>query len=130
MTLNPLAWLDSLALTWRNYRLDYFMKRDPDFNGDQFALKKIEFQENGINFVVNYPGMAIFANEAARLLKDYNAANYLEMIIVPDSILPSRPIVLTVQWRDGKTPGRMVAELKDEVQRLTRIRETQDAAGD
>lgn len=52
--------------------------------------------------------IAMLADEAAAILNDADCTNYYEFVMFPHKA--KRPVVVTVRWRNGKTPAQKAAE--------------------
>lgn len=116
-----LNWIDKLASLWLDMRTRANMKQYNAENGTEF--KSIKYDQGGENYSVNaimeHPGVAIFAEEACSLLEKGGGKNYLEFTLMPRIDRGIRPIVITVRWHDGMTPGEKAARLDAALTDLT-----------
>lgn len=116
-----LNWIDRLASLWLDIRTRANMKQYNAENGTEF--KSIKYDQDGENYsvdaIMKHPGVAIFAEDACSLLEKGGGKNYLEFTLMPRIDRGIRPIVITVRWRDGMTPGEKAARLDAALTDLT-----------
>lgn len=114
--------LDKLATWWIDRRTGMLLKARPDFD-ENLEFRKMQFDQDGFcldmrtNAWVS-ESMARFAFDAAEVLKKNGAENYLQFDVLPRLDRHLRPVRLTVQWANGKSPAQRVKELEEELERL------------
>jgi hypothetical protein len=108
--------IDRLAGWWLNWRLDREVATNPEL--EEFKLRRVEIEDGCLNIAATAPFVVGLADEAARLLKGYNAQNYLEFDMLPRIDRGLRPIRITVQWAEGESPAMKAARFKAELEKL------------
>ncbi|MEL0099842.1 MAG: hypothetical protein VW907_09825 [Opitutae bacterium] len=97
------------------------MKQYNAENGTEF--KSIKYDQDGesysVNAIMEHPGVAILAEDACSLLEKSGGKNYFEFTLMPRIDRGIRPIVITVRWHDGMTPGEKAARLDAALTDLT-----------
>jgi len=114
-----LDFIDYVAERWLSRRSDgkiaRFAKEHPEFELEDENLERVEIGEDGLILNCVSPAIVVLAEEAAKMLDAAHAENYLQLDIIPRLARDMRAIRLTVQWAEGKSPCRIVDELKAEL---------------
>jgi hypothetical protein len=69
------------------------------------------------------PAIVYLADQAADLLQQQNAKNYIQFDLMPRIDRRKPPIRVTVQWADGISPAEKAAKLTDALRQLIPIAE-------
>lgn len=105
--------LDRLAGWWLDWRTDRAARKDPLFA--EFNLHKFNADGKSMELVIATETVAILADQAATMLKENDAENFIQLDMMPrlDRMLP--PVRVTVQWANGMSPAQKCAKLEGEV---------------
>lgn len=107
-----LTLIDRLAGWWLDMRLDRATKVDPELA--RLDIKKAVIEEDGLTVEGVSPVVALFAEEAARMLDKAKAENYLQFDMLPRFDRGIKWIRITVAWANGKSPAQRVIETEKE----------------
>ena len=104
--------IDAIAMAWIDWRYAKqsrkFADEHPEY-GLEFTEAKID--KDGLYLSGSSPAIVFLAEEAAKMLGRADAQNYLEISLLPHLSTELRPIRLTVQYDDGKSPARVNSDL-------------------
>lgn len=103
--------IDSLAGKWLDWRMGSAINADPELEEMQF--KRMEVTEGGYTLVAMHPAIAVLAADAAQLLNDAKAENYVQFDMMPRLDRGIRPIRVTVAWANGLSPATKAARLQE-----------------
>lgn len=107
-----LTLIDRLAGWWLDMRLDRATRVDPELT--RLDIKKAAFEDDGLTVEGVSPVIALFAEEAARMLDKAKAENYLQFDMMPRLDRGMKWIRVTVAWAGGKSPAQRVIETEKE----------------
>lgn len=108
--------IDKMANAWINWRIERDAKASPDYK-HFMTLDKMEInvREKMTEIVAAGPAVIALAMEAGDMLKAAGAENFLEIELLTRA--PVIPIRLRIEkLSKAKSPGQVVAELKQEMQ--------------
>ena len=108
--------IDRLSIWWLDRRIDRAVESNPELK--EFKLKRLDRGEWGWELLASSPSVPILAEEAARLLDEANAENYIQFDMLTRMDRRMRPIRVTVQWAKGESPAKRAARLEAELQEL------------
>jgi hypothetical protein len=99
--------LDKLAGWWIDWRTERAVRQRPELH--QMGIKKVEIGDTSWEVLMTGPGVVYLADEAATMLRENDARNYVTFDMLPrlDKGLP--PIRVTVQWARGMSPAEKAA---------------------
>jgi hypothetical protein len=109
--------LDKLAGWWLDWRTDQAMKQLPP-ELRELKLHRAEANTREWEIVMFAPAIVYLADQAADLLQQQNAKNYIQFDLMPRIDRGKPPIRVTVQWADGESPAVKAARLEDELNQL------------
>lgn len=110
--------LDHVAASWLNWRTVQSIKNDPSFQGVELERANFEKEDDKIRMLMNHPSICYLAEEAASLLKELGAENYVEFNFSPNIDKALKPVRVTVQWAEGLSPAAKNVELDRKLSRL------------
>jgi hypothetical protein len=95
--------IDVLAGKWFDWRV----RRSIAKPIEPLMIKEVELANNGgMRVLAEHPAVMILADQAAALLEESNATNYVQFDLVPrPDRTDCKPIRVTVQWAHGMSPG-------------------------
>lgn len=102
--------LDRLAGWWLDWRTDRAARRDPRFA--EFGLHKFSSDGKSLELVIATETVAILADQAATMLKENDAENFIQLDMMPRLDRMMRPVRVTVQWANGISPAEKCAKLE------------------
>lgn len=109
-----LTLIDRLAGWWLDMRMRSGTgKLNPELT--EITFTKAVIEEDGLSVEGISPMIAVFAEEAAKMLDKRNAKNYLEINMFPRVDRQLRGIRLTVAWMAGKSPAQRVIDMEKRV---------------
>lgn len=120
--MNLLKILDGWVSKYTDWRMNMLFKPSADA-ADQIMLRKAVFDANGFSFDLETKtyiseGIAILAQEAARMLDMSKADNYVQFDMLPKLSRELRRVRVTVQWANGKSPAQKAADLSAVLERI------------
>ena len=107
--------LDRLAGWWLDWRTEKKIMADPSLRE---SLKEFHYHRNGAEMTFISPAIAVMADEASQMLERNHAENYVQFDMMPRVDRGLRPVRVTVQWADGKSPAERVQQMQAEFKRL------------
>lgn len=109
-----LALIDRAAAWWLNKRIDAQAEAASQATGVKFH--KASMDASGFNVTLIAPDLLLLIEQAAGLLNQQNAENYVQFDMIPRlSRQPyPRPVRVTVQWMNGLSPAEKNARLERE----------------
>jgi hypothetical protein len=114
--MNLFDLIDLAVNKWISWRTDREIKRSGLWQ--ELGIKSIDVDDEATNLVLSHPVIAIVADEAAQLLHDCNAPNYVQFDMLPRVDRHLDPIRVTVQWAHGLSPSEEVKQLQEELDLL------------
>ena len=104
-----LSLIDKLAGKWLDWRTENFAKCDPELS--EMHLHSIEIKNGGMEAAIISPAVAHLADMMSELLENNRAENFVSFELLPRLDRGKRPILVTVQWHNGKSPAQARDEL-------------------
>lgn len=96
----------------------YKNKKKPPLPIKSFDMNVSNDKASAVMTFDDCPGLQALVVEAAKMMTEFDKAeNFLEMDLSSACEMHNN-IRLTIQWADKKSPGRLVAELKEELAEL------------
>lgn len=120
-----LNWIDRIAGIWLNMRVSWAARKA---GMADITLEEMHADKNGLLIIMRHDSLAFFASEAAALLNEFNASNYVQIEMMPRVDHAKRPVLLTVQWKDGESPSAKATRLEKRVKELEGMLEIAGAA--
>ncbi len=114
--MNLFTTIDKFAGRWLNWRTE----REAAKFIDELQLHQIDFDQGTTNIVISHSAIAYLASEAAKILDEANAENYVQFDMMPRPDHGTKPIRVTVQWMHGEAPASKAARLEKELEILSR----------
>lgn len=108
--VNILETVDALANKWIDWRLKRSLKND-----EHWKIVSTSLDEQTTQIVLAHPAIAILAEQAANILSESQAENYVQFDMRPRN---KNWIRVTVQWANGISPAAKAAKLSEEVDQL------------
>ena len=116
-------WITMLALWWIEKVQE---KRVEEFYKEHSDMKIVSKADGRLDLLMtDKPGLSTLVVECAKVLTECDAENYVEVELIPKCQLLN-PLLLTVQWRDRKSPGTIARERLEEIEHLQRTIEEID----
>lgn len=112
--------IDALASKWLNWRRDQVLRKSPEWAeiDRELKLHKLENHPGSMKAVLSHPMITVMAEEAAALLNEAHADNYVQFDLMPRLDRGKKPIRVTVQWASKLSPGSKNDLLERENKRL------------
>ena len=104
-----LSLIDKLAGKWLDWRTEKLAKCDPELS--EMHLHSVEIKNGGMEAAIISPAIAHLADMMSELLENNHAENFVSFELLPRLDRGKRPILVTVQWRNGKSPAQARDEL-------------------
>lgn len=79
------------------------------------SIKELHITPGRLDLSATHPLAEAVTSSLVSVFKSVGAENYFEMEAYREDV---GPIVITIQRREGKTPGRIAQELREELKRL------------
>ena len=111
--------LDRLAGWWIDLRMEQAVRSLPP-EMQELKLHRVTVGTNGFEVVMIAPAVVLLADQAAELLNQQNAQNYVSFDLMPRLDRGKPPIRVTVQWAHGESPASKAARLEAELLALRR----------
>lgn len=120
--------IDSMAGKWLDWRNEKSIADD-----EHFELIAAHIDKRATEITLAHPSIAIMAQEAAMMLNESNAENYVQFDMMPRADRKLPWIRVTVQYAQGLSPAAKNAKLEAEnkrlVESLTRVCDLHDGNG-
>ena len=87
-------------------------------DGGEAILEDIGLDERGLWLRARHPGVANLTESLVQWFIECGGENYVEMSVYHEK---TGHLVLTLQRREGKTPGQVVQELKARIAELEAV---------
>lgn len=110
--------IDKLSGLWMDWRMSRAVKNLPP-EMRELNLHRVQADTREFEIVMTAPAIVYLADQAAELLQQQNAKNYIQFDMMPRLDRCKPPVRVTVQWAHGESPAAKAARLEDE---LTTIR--------
>lgn len=114
--------IDKLAGKWLDWRMEQAIKSDPELM--ELELREAQINAAGYSAAFVGQGVAHLADMLSELLVKNKADNYVSFELAPRVDRGIRPILVTVQWRNGKSPAQVRDELLFMIQRVEWVTDT------
>ena len=101
--------IDTLAANWLKKRMEKSYESDPDID---LKIREIIATENETKIKGDTSAVQIIAQELGQLLEENNIENFIVIDLWPSikHIGVQKPIKLTIQWANRKSPEQVLAE--------------------
>lgn len=111
--------IDRLAGRWMDWRTDREVRNNPDLQ--DFNLKRFEVEGKSFELVASTQAVAILADQAATLLTESGAENFVEFRMMPRLDRNMKPILVTVQWASKLSPAEKAAMMEKRAETYRRM---------
>lgn len=109
--------LDLIASRWLDWRTSQAVQ-SANARGEMLNLKRATVENGTLDMVMAGPAVIELVNDAAAILNQQNAKNYVEFEMMPRLDRAARPIRVTIQWANGLSPAQMCEQLRAELETL------------
>jgi hypothetical protein len=107
--------LDRMAGKWLDWRLDRECRSSPQIQ--ELRLLNAYIEPGRYNLMMSGPDIVHLADQAASMLEQQNAKNYIQFDMTPRVDRGLKPVRVTVQWAMGEAPGSKAARLEVELKK-------------
>lgn len=108
--------LDRMALAWLDWRRNRVATSREEYREALGQLKiSAEIEDGRMKVIAQHPLILDLADDASHLLDESGGENYVQFELIGTCL---RPVLVTVQWADGLSPGEKNERLQVEVKRL------------
>ncbi len=111
--------LDGLAGHWLDWRLGCLVR-------EHTAIDSVRYERTGVDratfkITAAHESIALLASDAATLLQEHDAENFVQFDMMGRVDQTKRPIRVTVQWADRLSPIEKIALLEEQLAELEKV---------